>query len=73
MSKSQVFMCSRYFSLQKLNDVLEFLKLPKMELTSRHVKIHTGPLSEHIKNWDEINKTLKGTEYESFLRTDYKR
>ncbi|KAL5754894.1 hypothetical protein ACOSP7_023114 [Xanthoceras sorbifolium] len=57
----------------KLNDVLEFLRLPQMELTSRQVKIHTGSLSEHIKNWDDINRTLNGTAYESFLRADYKK
>ncbi|XP_061351003.1 uncharacterized protein LOC133296065 [Gastrolobium bilobum] len=55
----------------KLKDVQEFLGLAQMELTSRQVKIHRGPLSEHIKNWDDINKTLKGTAYESFLQTDY--
>ncbi|CAL5324676.1 uncharacterized protein LOC114308968 isoform X1 [Camellia sinensis] len=56
---------------QKLVDVQEFLRLPVMNLTSRQVKIHKGPLSEHIKNWDEINKTLQGTTYESFLCTDF--
>ncbi|KAL3526765.1 hypothetical protein ACH5RR_011421 [Cinchona calisaya] len=55
----------------KLADVQEFLKLPRMELTSRQVKIHKGPLSEHIKNWDDVNKTLKGTDYERFLYADY--
>ncbi|KAK3222407.1 hypothetical protein Dsin_009432 [Dipteronia sinensis] len=52
----------------KLNDVLDFLRLPQMELRSRQVKIHTGSLSEHIKNWDDINRTLNRTVYESFLR-----
>ncbi|XP_057449508.1 uncharacterized protein LOC130740816 [Lotus japonicus] len=55
----------------KLRDVQEFLGLPEMELTSRQVKIHRGPLSDHIKNWDEVNKTLTGTIYESFLEADY--
>ncbi|KAK7331091.1 hypothetical protein VNO77_25304 [Canavalia gladiata] len=55
----------------KLKDVQEFLGLPQMELTSRQVKIHRGPLSEHVKNWHDINKTLKGTVYESFLQADY--
>jgi len=57
--------------MQKLKDVQGFLGLPLMELTSRHVKIHRGPLSDHIQNWDEVNKTLKGTVYESFLEADY--
>lgn len=55
----------------KLKDVQEFLGLPEMELKSRQVKIHKGPLSDHIKNWDEVNKTLTGTVYESFLEADY--
>ncbi|XP_027347605.1 uncharacterized protein LOC113858988 isoform X2 [Abrus precatorius] len=54
-----------------LKDVQEFLGLPQMELTSRQVKIHRGPLSDHIKNWDDVNKTLKGTVYECFLQADY--
>lgn len=57
--------------LQKLKDVQEFLGLPDMELKSRQVKIHKGPLSDHIKNWDEVNKTLTGTVYETFLQADY--
>ncbi|KAJ1419119.1 Sulfotransferase domain [Sesbania bispinosa] len=55
----------------KLKDVQEFLGLPEMELTSRQVKIHRGPLSDHIQNWDDVNKTLTGTVYESFLEADY--
>ncbi|KAG5098019.1 hypothetical protein JHK82_047873 [Glycine max] len=55
----------------KLKDVQEFLGLPQMELTSRQVKIHRGPLSDHIKNWDDVNRTLTGTVYESFLHADY--
>ncbi|OMP02037.1 hypothetical protein COLO4_11390 [Corchorus olitorius] len=55
----------------KLRDVQDFLGLPQMELTSRQVKIHKGSLSDFVKNWDDVNKTLNGTEYESFLRADY--
>ncbi|XP_073039490.1 uncharacterized protein [Primulina eburnea] len=55
----------------KLGDILDFLGLPKMELTSRQVKIHKGSLSEHMKNWDDVNKTLSGTKYGSFLNSDY--
>lgn len=51
--------------------MLEFLGLPVMELTSRQVKIHKGTLSEHVKNWDEVAKTLKATAYDSFLQSDY--
>ncbi|GKU94713.1 hypothetical protein SLEP1_g8166 [Rubroshorea leprosula] len=56
----------------KLKDVLEFLSVPQLELTSRQIKIHKGPLAEHVKNWDEVFKTLNGTEYEQFLCMDYK-
>lgn len=55
----------------KLKEVQEFLGLPQMELTSRQVKIHRGRLSDHIKNWDDVNRTLIGTPYESFLKADY--
>ncbi|KAL3833354.1 hypothetical protein ACJIZ3_008090 [Penstemon smallii] len=55
----------------KLVDVQKFIGVPKMELTSRQVKIHKGSLSEHIMNWEDVNKTLRGTIYESFLQTDY--
>ncbi|KAJ8762299.1 hypothetical protein K2173_007456 [Erythroxylum novogranatense] len=55
----------------KLKEVQDFLRLPYRELTSRQVKIHTSPLSEHIDNWDEIEQVLKGTSYESFLQSDY--
>ncbi|XP_044469652.1 uncharacterized protein LOC123198910 isoform X2 [Mangifera indica] len=57
--------------LKKVRDVLEFLRLPQMELTSRQVKIHKGSLSELIQNWDEVNRTLHGTVYENFLNADY--
>lgn len=55
----------------KLVDVQDFLRLPQMDLTSRQVKIHQGPLLEHIKNWEDVNRTLSGTDYEIFLRSDY--
>jgi len=52
-------------------DVLEFLSVPQRKLFSRHVKIHTRPLSDQVENWDAISKALKGTEYEIFLHSDY--
>ncbi|KAA3479660.1 nodulation protein H-like [Gossypium australe] len=55
----------------KLKDVQEFLGLPLMELTSRQVKIHKGSLCDFVSNWDDVNKTLNGTEYERFLHADY--
>ena len=58
--------------MQKLVDVLEFLKVPYRELTSRQVKIHSGPLSQHISNWEDVKKALKGTSFESYLKEDYK-
>lgn len=56
---------------QKLDEVQKFLGLPQMNLTSHQVKIHRGPLWEHIENWNDVNKTLGGTPYESFLSVDY--
>lgn len=61
----------RYFLPQKMMDVLEFLRVPQRKLVSRHVKIHTRPLPNLIENWDEIYTSLKGSEYESFLKADY--
>nr|AAD17417.1 hypothetical protein [Arabidopsis thaliana] len=57
----------------KLDDVQEFLKVPKLDLKSRQVKIHHGPLSQHVQNWEEVQKTLKGTGFENFLLEDYRR
>jgi hypothetical protein len=57
---------------QKLLDVLDFLKVPKRKLVTRHVKIHTKPLSEQIENWDEVYNAINGTQYESFLNADYR-
>ncbi|KAK9228263.1 hypothetical protein WN944_021212 [Citrus x changshan-huyou] len=62
-----------HHSLQKLKEVLEFLRLPQMKLKSRQVKIHRGTLSEHIQNWNDVKKTLNGTEYGSLLLADYRR
>ncbi|GAB2267265.1 hypothetical protein Dimus_002251 [Dionaea muscipula] len=55
----------------KLIDVEDFLRVPRMNLTSRQVKIHRGPLSEQVGNWDEVQKTLNGTEFHKFLDSDY--
>uniref|UniRef100_A0A1J3K0F6 Nodulation protein H n=1 Tax=Noccaea caerulescens TaxID=107243 RepID=A0A1J3K0F6_NOCCA len=57
----------------KLDDVQEFLKVPKLELKSRQVKIHHGPLSQHVQNWGEVQTTLKGTGFENFLLEDYRK
>ncbi|WJX34821.1 hypothetical protein P8452_22895 [Trifolium repens] len=54
----------------KLKDVQEFLRVPYRELESRQVKIHTAPLSMQIEKWDEVQKVLRGTPYESFLYKD---
>ncbi|KAL4577402.1 hypothetical protein LXL04_013511 [Taraxacum kok-saghyz] len=55
----------------KLTQVEDFLKLPRMKLSSHQVKIHKGPLSENINNWEDVNRTLSGTTYKRYLRTDY--
>ncbi|KAH7427562.1 hypothetical protein KP509_10G049300 [Ceratopteris richardii] len=50
-----------------LKRVQKFLHLPFEELESKHVKIHTLPLSEQVENWKEVSEHLKGTKYESFI------
>ncbi|CAN8272281.1 unnamed protein product [Cochlearia groenlandica] len=57
----------------RLDDVQEFLKVPKLDLKSRQVKIHHGSLSKHVQNWDEVQTTLKGTGFENFMREDYRK
>lgn len=59
------------FCMQKLEDVQEFLRVPRRNLESRQVKIHKGTLSEQVTNWDDIHNALKGTQYESYLQADY--
>ncbi|XVF63998.1 hypothetical protein PTKIN_Ptkin09bG0132000 [Pterospermum kingtungense] len=56
---------------KKLREVQEFLRLPYRELTSGQVKIHTKPLSEQVANWDDVEKAVKRTSYETFLHSDY--
>ncbi|XP_050368117.1 uncharacterized protein LOC126786344 isoform X2 [Argentina anserina] len=58
-------------NLTVLKDVEEFLRLPKKRLKSHQVKIHNGPLADHIRNWDDVKTTLTGTPYEDFLHADY--
>lgn len=55
----------------KLLDVQDFLKVPRRELKSHQVKIHKGSLLNYVENWDEVQKSLKGTHYESLLSGDY--
>lgn len=56
----------------KLLDVQDFLRVPRMNLVSKQVKIHKGSFSEHVANWDDVQRTLNGTEFESFLNADYR-
>ncbi|XP_020530670.1 uncharacterized protein LOC18446480 isoform X2 [Amborella trichopoda] len=57
---------------EKLMDVQEFLRVPRRDLQSHQVKIHTRPISEQVENWDDVYNTLKGTQYEIFLnQSDY--
>ncbi|VVA98534.1 unnamed protein product [Arabis nemorensis] len=57
----------------KLDDVQEFLKVPKLDLKSQQVKIHHGPFSQHVQNWEDVQTTLKGTGFENFLLEDYRK
>ncbi|KAI9162203.1 hypothetical protein LWI28_024876 [Acer negundo] len=56
---------------EKLREVQEFLRMPYIELTSRQVKIHSGPLSKQVENWNAVEQALKGSLYKSFLPSDY--
>lgn len=65
-----------YEDLVKDNKILEvvltFLDVPQIKLGSQHVKIHTKPLREQIKNWEEVSSTLEGTKFEDLLKdNDY--
>ncbi|XP_010437618.1 PREDICTED: uncharacterized protein LOC104721352 [Camelina sativa] len=60
-------------NLTRLDDVQEFLKVPKRKLKSRQVKIHGGTLSKHVQNWEEIQTTLKGTSFENFLLQEHRK
>ncbi|EPS72680.1 hypothetical protein M569_02078, partial [Genlisea aurea] len=55
----------------KLVELQRFLKLPVRNLTSLQVKIHDGPLSQQIENWEEVQLTLRGTPYQKFIEDDY--
>lgn len=57
--------------MQRLDDVQKFLKVPKRKLKSRQVKIHGVSLSQHVQNWEEVQTTLKGTNFENFLRQEF--
>uniref|UniRef100_A0ACD5UJ19 Uncharacterized protein n=1 Tax=Avena sativa TaxID=4498 RepID=A0ACD5UJ19_AVESA len=45
----------------------EFLRVPVRKLVSRQVKIHRRPLPDLVRNWQDVNSKLKGTEYARFL------
>ncbi|XP_050212151.1 uncharacterized protein LOC126662270 [Mercurialis annua] len=57
----------------KLQEVQDFLRVPRRELRSRQVRIHNKSLRDQVANWDEVEHALKGTQYESFLHGDYGR
>ncbi|EMS66220.1 Nodulation protein H [Triticum urartu] len=50
-----------------LFQVQEFLGVPVRKLVSRQVKIHTRPLPDLVRNWEDVNSRLNGTEYARFL------
>lgn len=57
-------------SRKALSRVQEFLGVPARELSSKHVKIHTRPLPDLVGNWEEVRRTLSGTEYSRFIDDD---
>ncbi|KAL6841786.1 hypothetical protein ACP4OV_028298 [Aristida adscensionis] len=54
-------------NINALSQVQEFLGVPVRKLISRQVKIHTRPLPDLVKNWEEVSRKLNGTEYAQFL------
>jgi len=50
-----------------LSRVQEFLRVPVRPLMSRQVKIHTRPLPDLIKNWEDVSSKLNGTEFAHLL------
>ncbi|KAL6657078.1 hypothetical protein ACP70R_004858 [Stipagrostis hirtigluma subsp. patula] len=50
-----------------LSQVQEFLRVPVRKLVSKQVKIHTRPLPDLVKNWEEVSSRLNRTEYAQFL------
>eukprot|EP00257_Ricinus_communis_P008211 XP_002525546.2 uncharacterized protein LOC8277198 isoform X1 [Ricinus communis] len=55
-----------------LSEAQEFLRVPIRNLVSHQVKIHVKLLSEQIYNWEEVYRTLEGSEYKYFLNyADY--
>ncbi|CAL4914541.1 unnamed protein product [Urochloa decumbens] len=50
-----------------LSRVQEFLGVPVMKLSSKHVKIHTRPLPDLVDNWEDVSDMLNGTKYARFL------
>lgn len=62
-----------FFSIfQELRKTQEFLGVEPTKLGSKHVKIHTRPLSDHVDNWAALSEFLKGTRYEPLLNgSDY--
>nr|CAB3500725.1 unnamed protein product [Digitaria exilis] len=50
-----------------LSRVQEFLGVPVMKLSSKHVKIHTSPLPDLVDNWEDVSEMLNGTKYARFL------
>jgi hypothetical protein len=56
-----------YLCVQALLQVQKFLGVPVRKLVSRQVKIHTRPLPDLVRNWEDVNDKLNGTEYARFL------
>eukprot|EP00249_Psilotum_nudum_P012033 c23543_g1_i2 orf=833-1900(-) len=55
-----------------LAEVQLFLGVPRQNLESQQVKIHTKPLSTQVQNWEAVYKRIKGTVFEVLELKDYK-
>ena len=53
-----------------LDDLQTFLGVEPVALQSRFKRLRSRPLSETIENWPEVEKALRGSQYERFLEDD---
>lgn len=56
-----------------LKKIQGFLNVEPQQLVSSSIRLHGGPLTDLIANYQEVCAALKGTEYERFLDPDYDR
>ena len=55
---------------QLLEEVQRFLGVGVRVLHSQQVKIHTKSLKQQVGNWEEVFRTLNGTQFQDFVTED---